>query len=89
MREIDLVAEVFASFGGSTKRVQCRGYHRTRGLLVVEDSEGGGDEDADEDGCCFEPAETGSLDLCKTSFSCNWLDRRSEATWKLSVCSSL
>lgn len=47
--EIYLFPQIFACFGRSTEGIHGGGNHAAGGLLVVENAEGGGDEDYEED----------------------------------------
>jgi len=63
VREVDLVSEVVSRFGRGPQGVHSRGYDRAGGFLVIEDGEGGRDEDGEKDGDSAHPAHTTLLDI--------------------------
>lgn len=55
--EVDVVAEDGAGARGGAQGVERAGYHGAGHLLVVEDCDGGGGYDGEEDGQGAAPAE--------------------------------
>lgn len=67
--EVDLVAEDLARLGGCAQGVERAGDDGRRRLLVVEDADGAGGDDGEEDGEGAAPAEDDLIDVCEDGMS--------------------
>jgi hypothetical protein len=64
--KVDFISQILTSFGGGAERVQGGRNYARRGLLVIEDGKGGGDQDGEEDGNGAHPAHAILRDICRS-----------------------